>query len=113
MNIPSLIERQRTRFKAVVPKPRFVCTRPVVVQELDTETSVVSEKLELKTVDRREEMRPYKCSDFSLHNLVAIGAPLNDVIMHRSSLQTADGLLNTLSNLPDSAFGDTNNDDVE
>lgn len=104
MILPDLKTRLTTRFKANVPKPTFKCKRLVNSQVLDETTNVVSDKVEYKTVSRSDEMRPYKCSDFSLHNLIAIGAPLNDVKMQSSHLANADNLAVALENIPESAF---------
>lgn len=102
MIIPDLKKRLTTRFKANIPKPTFKCERNVLHQSIDND--VVINTTSVKTVDRREEMKPYKVSDFSLHNLIAIGAPLNDVKMQGSALNVADTLADTLANIPESAF---------
>lgn len=91
-----------TRFKANIPKPTFICKRHVLEQSLDND--VVINTMSFKTIDRRDEMKPYNVSDFSLHNLIAIGAPLNDVKMQGSSLHVADTLADTLANISESAF---------
>lgn len=104
MHIPSLVERLQTRFKAVVPKPTFKCCRPVTKEILDEGTGVVHTEIEYKTFDRREEMAPYKFSDFSLHNLIAIGAPLNDVKMSHNNLAQADALAEALYAVPESVY---------
>lgn len=109
MKIPNLKERLSTRFKVDIPKPNFNCGRLVSSNVLDNETKVVSSSLEYKTINRSEEMRPYRCSDFSLHNLIAIGAPLNPSKMQTSPLAMADSLASTLESLPDSVFDNINN----
>ncbi|MBO7240325.1 MAG: hypothetical protein J6V23_07575 [Bacteroidaceae bacterium] len=109
MNIPNLKTRLSTRFKCNIPSPRLTCKRLVVSSEVDEGTSVVTPSMKFKTINRSDEMKPYKCSDFSLHNLIAIGAPLEPQKMQSSQLTTADNLVHALGNLPESAFNPDNN----
>ena len=70
MIIPNLKERLSTRFKVDIPAPSLKSCRCVRSQHVDDGTQIISEKIEFKTFNRSEEMKPYRCSDFSLHNLL-------------------------------------------
>ena len=60
-----------------------VCTsedkRLTTKQEYDERTKIICNTSEYTTIDRAKEMNNYKVSDFSLSNLMAIGAPLNEM----------------------------------
>ena len=108
MIIPNLKERLSTRFKVDIPKPTFIICRCVRSQVVDDATQVVSEKIEFKTFNRSEEMKPFRCSDFSLHNLISIGAKLDDVKMQTSTLSNADNLAKVLGSISETISDETN-----
>ena len=66
---------------------------------VDKTTGRVYKKLKKVSITRAEEMRPYKVSDFSLDNLVAIGASLQNVQLSSSPHTAVTDMVKTLSSL--------------
>ena len=73
--------------------------RQVRVQSLDEKTNRIRTKIVMKTIDRAEEMRPYKVSDFCLENLTAVGAQLNPTHLSASPHRAITDMQRTLSNI--------------
>ena len=73
----------------------------VTTSNLDEDTGRMISKTELRTVDRKEEMKNYRVQDFCLENLLAIGAPLTPVQLEGSrdaSMSAIEGVLDYLVN---------------
>lgn len=81
----------------VVPVERQSYRRECRVKSLSPVTGRMTLKIEYKTVDRYDEMKDYRCSDFSLENLVAINAPMQYSQMSMSRLNQADHVAEVLS----------------
>ena len=64
----------------------------------------VINKVELKTIDRASEMKPYRSSDFAMDNLLAVGAKLDPTRLIGSPLKNIDDMARTL----DSVIENTN-----
>ena len=95
----SYSQRLGQRADCCVALPFKPCIRKVRVQSFDPNTNRISVKIERRTVDRAEEMRPYKVSDFYLDNLLAVGAQLNPTRLAPSPLKTVSDIAETLSSL--------------
>lgn len=81
--------------------------RKIVTQSIHPHTGRVISKCEFRTVDRVEEMKPFRLSDFYLNNLISVGAKLNPVIMQSSPLKQVDEITSRLSSI-DNTHNQTN-----
>lgn len=73
--------------------------RKTRTQVLDKETNRLVTKVEFKTIDRKEEMKPFRVSDFYLDNLIAIGATLDPAQMTASPHKAVSDMINTLETI--------------
>ena len=64
--------------------------RMVHTEELDVSTQRVIKRTELQSIDRVEEMKNYRCSDFYLENLISCGVDLKPCKLLGSSFTTLD-----------------------
>lgn len=74
-------------------------TRLARVEVVNENTGRVYHKLKKVTTTRADEMRPYKVSDFSLDNLISIGASLQNVHLVSSPYSAVTDMVRTLSSL--------------
>lgn len=74
-------------------------SRKTRTQVFDKETNRLVTKVEFKTVDRAEEMKPFRVSDFYLDNLIAIGATLDPAQMQASPHKAVSDMINTLETI--------------
>ena len=91
-------ERCAMRFKNSSPEKRDT-VRKVRISVYDEETSRMVTKIEFKTIDRVEEMKPFKVSDFYLENLLAIGASLTPSHMAASPHKAVSDMIATLETI--------------
>ena len=69
------------------------------VEEYDEPTGKVLRKSVFKPVDRVAEMQNYSVNDFSLDNLLAIGAPLTPALLRRDNLSSIDAINSHLNSI--------------
>ena len=77
LKLISHFKRLSTPIPKDEPLKRFATIRNVRKQSADPETRSIRTVIEKVTIDRAEEMRPFRVSDFNLDNLIAVGAKLN------------------------------------
>lgn len=95
----SQFKRLNTSISKPEPLAPFVTRRNVRVQVVDENTRSVKTKVELKTIDRAEEMRPYRVSDFSLDNLIAVGAKMTPAVLTASPHKSVTDMAATLESI--------------
>ena len=95
----SHFERCRTRCQCDVVLPHRPIVRQVRTQIFDERSKTFVTKVEMKTIDRTEEMKPYKVSDFSLNNLIAVGAKLDPTRLDASPLKAVADMEQSLARL--------------
>lgn len=100
MKLITFAERMQLRPDIKTPKPSLQCCRKTIVQELDEGTQTLISVIKYKTIDRREEMKPYKVSDFAISNLIAIGADLQPSVLQGSQHFSISSLEKILANMP-------------
>ena len=64
--------------------------RMVHTEELDIATQRVIKRTEMQSINRVEEMKNYRCSDFCLENLLSCGVELKPCKLSGSSFVTLD-----------------------
>ncbi len=92
-------ERIRTNCAPVISLPCRPIIRKQRVNTFDENTGLMSTKVKYVTIDRKAEMKPFRVSDFSLDNLLAIGAKLDSAQLTASPLAQVANMEKTLSNL--------------
>lgn len=66
--------------------------RLVVYDEIDPTTNRIIRKSEYKTIDRQKEMEHFRCSDFSLENMLSIGVDIKPTKLSSSGLAMLDNM---------------------
>lgn len=85
----------------IVPAERRSYKRECRIKSVSSVTGRMTLNIEYKTVDRYEEMKDYRCSDFALENLIAINSPMQYSQLSMSRLSQADHVAEVLSsNIP-------------
>lgn len=95
----SQFRRLNSRIPQCEPLERFVTCRNVRVQVVNEKTRSISTKVEKKTINRADEMRPYRVSDFSLDNLIAIGAKMTPTVLNASPHKSVSDMAATLDSI--------------
>lgn len=87
---------ERRNKKEFSPAPVVVSTnmerRMSITNEFDEKSNRIVRKSELKTIDRQAEMENYKCSDFSLENMLAAGVNIQHVHLDSTGFRMLDNL---------------------
>lgn len=86
------------------PKPikreeNYVLTQVDKLEE--TTGTIITESTYVKQ-DNVTALNKYKVADFSLNNLIAVGASLNPVTMSKSTVETIDNLTHQCANINES-----------
>lgn len=105
----SQIKRLSTPFVLDEPLTMFATIRNVRVQKVDELTKRVITKVEKRTIDRAEEMKPYRVSDFCLDNLISIGAKMTPTHMAASPHKAISDMAATLETIDSNINNDTKN----
>lgn len=66
--------------------------RLFVYDEIDEPSGRVIRKSELRSIDRVAEMKHFRCADFSLENMLSVGANLQPVKFESSGFAMLDNL---------------------
>ena len=94
------------------PTPISIERKPTIrkmrKQVYNPDTGMLSTSIEEVTVDRCEEMKPYRVSDFCLENLIAIGATLDTSRLEASPHQSITAMEHTLANIAHETNNNTN-----
>lgn len=77
----------------------YVTRRNVRVQVVNEQSRSLKTKVEMRTINRADEMRPYRVSDFSLDNLIAVGAKLNPTVLNASPHKSVTDMALTLQSI--------------
>ena len=77
---------------SVVPVGPSDEKRLIVYDELDEASGRVVRKSEFRTIDRLKEMEHYRCADFSLENMLSVGANLQPVKFESLGFAMLDNL---------------------
>lgn len=104
----SQIKRLSTPFVLDEPVIVYPTIRNVRVQSIDESTRTVITKVEKRTINRADEMKPYRVSDFCLDNLIAVGAKMTPTHMFASPHKAITDMATTLSTI-DLNVNDSNN----
>lgn len=87
---------ERRNNPACRPKKIVVKATPegrlVVYDELDPVTNRIIRKSEYKTIDRQKEMENYRCSDFSLENMLSVGVDIKPTKLNSSGFAMLDNI---------------------
>lgn len=95
----SHFERKSQPLSIPISLPRNPARRKTRVTTIDEVTGIHTTKCKIVSYDRVEEMKPYRVSDFSLDNLIAIGANLDDTHLSASPHRAITDMERTLSNI--------------
>lgn len=95
----SQFERLNTRVPKCEPLPPFVTRRNVRIQVACDEKRTIKTKVEMRTINRADEMRPYRVSDFSLDNLIAVGAKMTPTVLNASPHKSVTDMAATLDSI--------------
>lgn len=79
----------RPKIQAVTATPEG---RLFVYDELDPTTNRLIRKSEYKTIDRLKEMENYRCSDFSLENMLSVGVDIKPTKLSSSGFAMLDNI---------------------
>lgn len=99
LNCISHFQRLNTKLPLPEPHVKKPTVRCVRVQSVDENSRIVRTKIEKITVDRANEMKPYRVSDFSLDNLIAVGATLSATHLSASPHQAITDMAATLDSI--------------
>ena len=87
---------ERRNNPACRPKPIVVTSSPegrlFVYDEIDPVTNRIIRNSEYKTIDRQKEMENYRCSDFSLENMLSVGVDIKPTKLTSSGLAMLDNM---------------------
>ena len=75
--------------------------RLVITDEYDEKSCRVIRKSELKTIDRKKEMEIYRCSDFSLENMLSAGVTLQPVNLSSTGFSLLDNIETQVQKIAD------------
>lgn len=95
----SHFKRLNTRIPPCDPIPPFVTRRVIRTRVVDEKTRSIKVKTELKTFDRVEEMRPYRVSDFSLNNMIALGVKMTPTHLSASPHKSVSDMASVLDSI--------------
>lgn len=73
--------------------------RLFVTDEIDPTTNRIKRVSSFKTIDRAKEMENYRCSDFSLENMLSVGVDIQPMKMSTSGFATLDNLETQVSKI--------------
>lgn len=71
---------------------RPVEKRLKIYEELDEKNGILIRKSEYCTIDRKKEMENYRCSDFSLENILRSGVSIQICKLNSSNFSMLDNL---------------------
>lgn len=91
--------------KPITREDNYILTQ---VDKLDETTGTIISESSYVKQDNVTELNKYKIADFSLNNLIAVGATLNPVTMNKSTMENIDNLSHQCVNLNESL---TNNNE--
>lgn len=95
----SQFKRLNTPIPQCEPLEPYVTRRNVRVQVVNEKTRTLKTKVEMRTINRADEMRPYRVSDFSLDNLIAVGAKMNPAVLNASPHKSVTDMAATLQSI--------------
>lgn len=79
--------RHKLHVVTAIPEGRLV-----VYDEIDATTNRIIRKSEYKTIDRQKEMENYRCSDFALENMLAVGVNIQPTKLPSSGFAMLDNM---------------------
>ena len=99
MKFMSHSRRLKTSFDSYEVSTPRPTVRNVRVQKVDEVNRRVTTKIEKRTINRSEEMKPYCVSDFSLDNLIAVGVKMTPTSMASSPHKAVSDMAATLDSI--------------